>query len=101
MAAPERVKNTMKRLGLSGVNKAKRTPNHPTKSHVVMAKEGDKRTEKDLREEYFDGPASDTMSFEEFLIKQGHGDKVKPVKMAGGCEVYSVRGDMSYYKDLM
>ena len=41
MAAPERVKNTMKRLGLSGVNKAKRTPSHPTKSHVVMAKEGD------------------------------------------------------------
>ena len=36
-----------------------------------MAKKGDKRTEKDLREEYFDGPASDTMSFEEFLIKQG------------------------------
>tara|TARA_Y100001973_G_C5138668_1_gene301735 strand:+ start:528 stop:728 length:201 start_codon:yes stop_codon:yes gene_type:complete len=66
-----------------------------------MAKKGDKRTEKDLREEYFDGPASDTMSFEEFLIKQGHGDKVKPVKMAGGGEVYSVRGDMSYYKDLM
>ena len=42
MAAPDRVKNTMKRLGLSGVNKAKRTPSHPTKSHVVMAKEGDK-----------------------------------------------------------
>jgi hypothetical protein len=41
------------------------------------------------------------MSFEEFLIRQGHGDKVKPVKMAGGGEVYSVRGDMSYYKDLM
>lgn len=31
----------MKQLGLSGVNKPKRTPNHPTKSHVVMAKEGD------------------------------------------------------------
>ena len=41
MAVPERVKNTMKRLGLKGVNKAKRTPNHKTKSHVVMAKEGD------------------------------------------------------------
>ena len=38
---PERVKNKMKELGLSGVNKAKRTPNHPKKSHVVMAKEGD------------------------------------------------------------
>ena len=27
---------------LSGYNKPKRTPNHPTKSHVVLAKEGDK-----------------------------------------------------------
>ena len=26
----------------SGYNKAKRTPNHPSKSHVVLAKEGDK-----------------------------------------------------------
>jgi hypothetical protein len=31
----------MKELGLSGVNKPKRTPNHPTKSHVVMAKQGE------------------------------------------------------------
>ena len=37
MSTPERVKSTMKRLGLSGVNKPKRTPSHPTKSHVVMA----------------------------------------------------------------
>lgn len=27
---------------LSGYNKPKRTPSHPTKSHVVLAKEGDK-----------------------------------------------------------
>ncbi len=26
----------------SGYNKPKRTPNHPNKSHVVLAKEGDK-----------------------------------------------------------
>lgn len=41
MAVPERVKNKIKELGLSGVNKPKRTPGHATKSHVVMAKEGD------------------------------------------------------------
>ncbi len=40
MAIPDRVKATMERLGLSGVNKPKRTPKHPTKSHVVMASEG-------------------------------------------------------------
>ena len=29
------------RLGLKRFNQAKRTPNHPTKSHVVVAKVGD------------------------------------------------------------
>lgn len=32
----------LKRIGVSGYNKPKRTPNHPTKSHVVVAKEGNK-----------------------------------------------------------
>ena len=32
----------LKRAGVSGFNKPKRTPNHPTKSHVVVAKQGDK-----------------------------------------------------------
>ena len=41
MAIPERVKTKMKAEGLSGINKPKRTPKHPTKSHVVLAKEGD------------------------------------------------------------
>ena len=30
------------RAGVSGYNKPKRTPNHPKKSHVVVAKEGSK-----------------------------------------------------------
>lgn len=30
------------KAGVSGYNKPKRTPSHPTKSHVVVAKEGDK-----------------------------------------------------------
>jgi hypothetical protein len=30
------------RLGLRRYNQVKRTPNHPTKSHVVVAKVGDK-----------------------------------------------------------
>ncbi len=32
----------LERMGVAGFNKPKRTPNHPTKSHVVVAKEGDK-----------------------------------------------------------
>ena len=31
----------LSRAGVSGYNKPKRTPNHPKKSHVVVAKEGD------------------------------------------------------------
>lgn len=31
----------LKRAGVSGFNKPKRTPSHPKKSHVVVAKEGD------------------------------------------------------------
>ena len=31
----------LERVGVSGYNKPKRTPNHPTKSHVVVAKDGD------------------------------------------------------------
>tara|TARA_R110002096_G_scaffold13778_1_gene48555 strand:+ start:122 stop:412 length:291 start_codon:yes stop_codon:yes gene_type:complete len=30
------------RAGVSGYNKPKRTPDHPKKSHVVVAKEGEK-----------------------------------------------------------
>jgi len=29
------------RVGVEGFNKPKRTPSHPTKSHVVVAKDGD------------------------------------------------------------
>ncbi len=42
MAVPARIKATMRRLNLRGVNKPKRTPGHKTKSHVVMASSGGK-----------------------------------------------------------
>jgi len=32
----------LKRAGVSGFNKPKRTPSHKTKSHIVVAKEGTK-----------------------------------------------------------
>lgn len=37
-----RVKRILKKYRLKGVNKPKATPNHPKKSHMVLAKEGDK-----------------------------------------------------------
>ena len=36
------IKKLLKRYGLEGVNKPKRTPKHKTKSHVVLAKDGAK-----------------------------------------------------------
>ena len=30
----------LEKIGVAGYNKPKATPNHPTKSHVVVAKEG-------------------------------------------------------------
>lgn len=32
----------LERAGVEGFNKPKRTPKHPTKSHIVVAKEGSK-----------------------------------------------------------
>ena len=41
---PEKKKkdSRLERAGVDGYNKPKRTPSHPTKSHIVVAKEGDK-----------------------------------------------------------
>lgn len=38
----DKKKSLLSRIGVSGYNKPKRTPNHPKKSHVVVAKEGNK-----------------------------------------------------------
>jgi len=32
----------LERAGVSGYNQPKRTPKHPTKSHIVVARDGDK-----------------------------------------------------------
>ena len=37
-----KISRMLKKYGLSGVNKAKATPKHPKKSHMVLAKEGNK-----------------------------------------------------------
>lgn len=42
MAAKKKVDPRLQRAGVTGYNKPKRTPNHPTSSHVVVAKQGDK-----------------------------------------------------------
>ena len=39
---PARKQALLRMAGVSGFNKPKRTPSHPTKSHIVVAKEGDR-----------------------------------------------------------
>ena len=39
---PKKKDSRLARAGVAGYNKPKRTPNHPKKSHIVVAKEGDK-----------------------------------------------------------
>ena len=39
---PKEKDSRLKKAGVSGYNKPKRTPSHKTKSHVVVAKVGDK-----------------------------------------------------------
>ncbi len=40
--AEKKKDSRLERAGVTGYNKPKRTPNHPKKSHIVVAKEGDK-----------------------------------------------------------
>jgi hypothetical protein len=42
MKSREAIQNILKKHGLNGVNKPKKTPGHHTKKGVVLAKEGDK-----------------------------------------------------------
>jgi hypothetical protein len=42
MTRKKKKDSRLERAGVSGYNKPKRTPNHPTKSHIVVAKVGDK-----------------------------------------------------------
>ena len=39
---PQKKDGRLKRAGVSSFNKPKRTPKHKTKSHIVVAKEGNK-----------------------------------------------------------
>ena len=41
MAVKKKKDSRLTRAGVTGFNKPKRTPKHPTKSHVVVAKVGD------------------------------------------------------------
>ena len=70
----------------SGYNKPKRTPNHPTKSHAVLAKVGDK--EKLIRfgqqgvSGAGDNPKSDKEKARQKSFKARHADNIAKGKMS-------------------
>ena len=49
------------------------------------------QTEEELREEFFEGPLSDSMSYEQFLISRGRRDLIKTGKGRG--ETMKIGGD--------
>ena len=57
-----------------------------------------KQSDSELRKEFFDGPASDTMSLEQFYIQNGRGDLLSR-KMKDGGEVESMNAE--YYKEFL
>ena len=85
MTIPERVKAQMKRRGLSGVNKPKKTPN-AAKSHVVMAKEGDKYKLIRFGQQGVKGagsnPSSEKQKARRKAFKARHAKNIKKGKMS-------------------
>ena len=64
----------------SGVNKPKRTPNHPTKSHAVLAKVGDKEKLIRFGQKGVSGDKTDTARAQSF--KARHAKNIAKGKMS-------------------
>jgi hypothetical protein len=79
-------KPILKRVGVSGYNKPKRTPNHPTKSHVVVAKEGEKvktiRFGQQGVQGAGDNPKTEKEKNRKESFKARHADNIKKGKMS-------------------
>ena len=70
----------LKRFKLSGYNKPKRTPNHKTKSHIVVAKEGDKVKTIRFGQQGVSGDKSNTARSRSF--KKRHAKNIAKGKMS-------------------
>lgn len=64
----------------SGYNKPKRTPNHPTKSHAVLAKSGDQTKLIRFGQKGVSGDKTDTKRARAF--KARHADNIAKGKMS-------------------
>jgi hypothetical protein len=78
----------LKSAGVSGYNKPKRTPTHPKKSHVVVAKEGEKVKTIRFGEQGADTAGkpkageSDRMKNKRASFKARHGKNIAKGKMS-------------------
>ena len=70
----------LKRAGVSGFNKPKRTPKHPKKSHIVVAKEGSKIKTIRFGQQGVSGDKKMTKRAKSF--KARHGKNIKKGKMS-------------------
>lgn len=70
----------LERAGVSGYNKPKRTPSHPTKSHIVVAKSGDQVKTIRFGQQGVSGDKGDTARSRSF--KARHGKNIAEGKMS-------------------
>ena len=70
----------LKRAGVSGFNKPKRTPSHPKKSHVVVAKSGDQVKTIRFGQQGVTGDRTNTQRSRSF--KARHGKNIAKGKMS-------------------
>jgi hypothetical protein len=76
----------LERAGVAGYNKPKKTPNHPTKSHVVVAKEGDQVKTIRFGQQGVKGaganPSTASEKARQKSFKARHADNIKKGKMS-------------------
>ena len=77
---PKEKDSRLKRAVVSGFNKPKRTPSHKTKSHIVVAKVGDKIKTIRFGQQGKTGDRTNTARARSF--KARHGANIKKGKMS-------------------
>ena len=77
---PKEKDSRLKRAGVSGFNKPKRTPSHKTKSHIVVAKVGEKIKTIRFGQQGKTGDRTNTARARSF--KARHGANIKKGKMS-------------------
>tara|TARA_R110000796_G_scaffold24787_4_gene70333 strand:- start:764 stop:1048 length:285 start_codon:yes stop_codon:yes gene_type:complete len=83
---PAKKDSRLERAGVSGYNKPKKTPSHPTKSHVVVAKDGDSVKTIRFGQQGVSGagakPKTTSEKARQKSFKARHGSNIKKGKMS-------------------